>query len=242
VATDGGQVLVGGVSFTLEAGRPLGLVGPSGCGKSMTIAALLGLLPAGVRLVAGDVRVVGRDRPRHGRDIFAVVQDAGGALDPTSTCDRQVAELYEIHERLPARAARTAARDVMALVGLDADAARRYPSELSGGMQQRVLIAMALALRPRVLIADEPTTGLDTVVQRQILDLMERHMDVIGQALLFVSHDLRVVARLCPEVMIMDDGLIVERGAVRGLAGTARTPQMRALIAAHRRLSGTRHA
>lgn len=238
----GGARLVDGLTLAVDAGRPLGLVGPSGCGKSMTVAAVLGLPPPGVRMTAGSVRLAGRPRPRLGRDIFAILQDAGGVLDPTMTCLDQVAEIYQVHEGLGRRPARAAAQDVMAEIGLERHSQARYPAELSGGMQQRVTIAMALALRPLVLLADEPTTGLDTVIQRSILDLLERHADAVGRGLLFVSHDLRVIARLCPEVAVMAEGRIVDRQPTQRLAAAATSVHTRALLAAHRRLSGAARA
>jgi ABC-type glutathione transport system ATPase component len=240
-ASDGAR-LVDSVSLSVEAGRPLGLVGPSGCGKSMTVAAILGLPPPGVYVAASAIRLAGRPQPRLGRDVFAILQDAGGVLDPTMTCLDQVAEIYQVHDGLGLRPARAAACDVMAEVGLDRSSAVRYPAELSGGMQQRVTIAMALALRPLVLIADEPTTGLDTIIQRSILDLLERHADAIGQGMLFVSHDLRVIARLCPEVAVMAEGRIVDRMPMERLASAATSPHTRTLLSAHRRLSGASRA
>ncbi|MFO1055820.1 MAG: ATP-binding cassette domain-containing protein [Dongiaceae bacterium] len=242
VTAAGGATLVDRLSLALEAGRPLGLVGPSGCGKTMTVAAILGLPPPGVRVTGGSIRLAGRPRPRLGRDIFAIPQDAGGALDPTMICLDQVAEIYRVHEKLGRDAARVAARDVLAQVGLDAGSARRYPAELSGGMRQRVTIAMALALRPLVLVADEPTTGLDTLVQRSILDLMERHAGALGQGLLLISHDLRVVTRLCPEVAVMAQGRIVDCLPASRLAAEATSVHTRALLAAHHRLSGAARA
>jgi ABC-type dipeptide/oligopeptide/nickel transport system ATPase component len=233
-------MLVDRLSLTLEAGRPLGLVGPSGCGKTMTAAAILGLPPPGVRVTGGTIRLAGRARPRLGRDVFAIPQDAGGALDPTMICLDQVAEIYQVHERLGRGAARSAARDVLAQVGLDGASVRRYPAELSGGMRQRVVIAMAVALRPLVLIADEPTTGLDTLVQRSILDLLEGH--ATSQGLLFISHDLRVVTRLCPEVAVMAQGRIIDCHPAAMLSARATSAHTRALLAAHHRLSGTGHA
>ncbi|MDL4777854.1 ABC transporter ATP-binding protein [Actinomadura xylanilytica] len=215
--------VVRGVTLRLRRGRVLALVGESGSGKSLTSLALMGLLPAGAALTSGTVKLGGEDvaeftdrrwRSVRGREIAMVFQDPMSALNPGFTVGRQVAEPFRLHLGDGRRDARAKAVALMREVGI-ADAETRYdayPHEFSGGMRQRAVIAMALALGPRVLLADEPTTALDVTVQAQILRLLARRQHEDRLATLLVSHDLGVVARVAQEVAVMYAGRVVEQG------------------------------
>ena len=226
-ATHGGVVhAVRGVDLSLEAGETLAIVGESGCGKSVTFQAALGLIPSPPgRITAGSVRFEGRElvgmaareasRIR-GREIAMIFQDPMTSLNPTMRIGAQVTEALRHHEGLPAAAARARAIELLERVQLpDARAGvDRYPFELSGGMRQRVMIAMAIACNPRILVADEPTTALDVTVQAQILDLLGTLQRERGMAIVLITHDLGVVARMADHVAVMYAGRIVERGTV----------------------------
>ncbi|MGW7003487.1 ABC transporter ATP-binding protein, partial [Streptomyces sp. NPDC054933] len=234
---------VDGLDFTLEAGQALGIVGESGSGKSTVAFGLLGLhRGTGARLTGSvrvaDVDVVGADdselRRVRGELAAMVFQDPLSALDPYHPVGDQIAEVYRVHRKVTRRAARARAVEVLDRVGIP-DAARRArsrPHEFSGGMRQRVLIAMALACEPRLLIADEPTTALDVTVQAQILDLLHELRAETGAGLLLVTHDLGVVAGSVDHVLVMKDGRAVERGTVSEVLGTPREPYTRALLSA----------
>jgi len=239
---------VDGVSFELHRGRTLALVGESGAGKTLTGLALLGLTAPG-RIAAGSIRfgeqeLVGAPertlRALRGNRIAMVFQEPATALNPVLDIGTQVAEPLEVHQGLSRRAARARAVELLAEVGLPApeERLRSYPFELSGGQRQRVMIAMALACAPDVLIADEPTTALDVTIQAQILDVLARLERERAMALLFITHDLALVAELADEVAVMRAGKIVEHAAVPAfLAGTAHAYSQR-LLAAARRMSG----
>jgi peptide/nickel transport system ATP-binding protein len=240
VRTDSGSPLVEGAGFALLRGGTLALVGESGCGKSLTCLAVLGLLPRGLA-AEGSVRLDGREllgAPEatldavRGRRIAAIFQDPVASLNPVLTVGTTLARILARHRGLSGRAAREAAAALLARVGI-ADAARRlrdYPHQLSGGMAQRVAIAAALAGRPALLVADEPTTALDVTTQAQILALLERLREEEGLALLLVTHDLGVVARLAGEVAVMYAGRIVERAPARALLGAPAHPYSAALL------------
>jgi oligopeptide/dipeptide ABC transporter ATP-binding protein len=211
-----------GLSFVLEAGQTLGIVGESGCGKSMTALALMGLLPSPSR-VAGRVRFMDQDlvpmgeqerRALRGRHMAMVFQEPMTALNPVITVGWQIAEMLFIHGGLPREAALAAAVELLERVGIAEPQrrARAYPHELSGGMRQRVMIAMAMACRPELLIADEPTTALDVSVQAQILDLMLELQRDHGTALLFISHNFGVISEMADRVQVMYAGKVVEEG------------------------------
>ncbi len=237
----GGQVhAVQGVSFALEAGQRFGLVGESGCGKTTTILALMGLLPPNAE-VAGEVRIDGRDvlgggedsvRPFRWKDIAMVFQGAMNALNPVKTVGWQIAEPMNFHGVAEGAAARKRAGELLELVGIPASAAQRYPHEFSGGMRQRASIAMALACQPRILLADEPTTALDVMVQAQILELLTRLSKELGLTLILVTHDLPVVAQMCDSAAVMYAGKIIEDGSMDALFHTPRHPYTRLLFAA----------
>ena len=232
---------VDGVSFALERGETLGLVGESGSGKSVSCYALMGLLPTPpARIESGTAIFDGTDllrapasavRALRGKRIAMIFQDPMTSLNPYLRIGEQIVEPLLIHESLPRRAALQRAEEMLAAVGIP-DPARRlrqYPHEFSGGMRQRVMIAMALITKPELLIADEPTTALDVTVQAQILDLIKSMQRELGMAVIFVTHDLAVVSGLCDRVQVMYAGRIVETADTRTLFGSARHPYTRAL-------------
>ncbi|MGS2645680.1 dipeptide/oligopeptide/nickel ABC transporter permease/ATP-binding protein [Streptosporangium sp. G12] len=243
---------VDGVSFTLERGRTLAVVGESGSGKTMLIRSVLGLLPGAGVLRGGQVRLEGRDltalSPKELRGVLgtrlaAVFQDPMTALNPVRTVGTQVTEPLRVHLGLNRRRARAAAVELLASVGIPepARALRRYPHQLSGGMRQRVTIAMALSCGPDVLFADEPTTALDVTVQDQVLRLVHRQREERDMAMVLVSHDLAVVARWADEVVVMYAGRVVERGPAEALFERTRMPYTEALLRAVPRLTDPAH-
>lgn len=231
---------VAGVSFSLNAGETLALVGESGCGKSLTALGLANLLPPGTRREQGEILLDGRPvaalgedawRAIRGRRIALVFQEPQSALNPVMRLGDQVAEGIRAHTGASWRSAREAAVDALARVGIpDAKSrARAYPHELSGGMKQRAVLAMALAGSPGVLLADEPTTALDVTVQAQILTLLRQLRDDTGLSILLVTHDLGVVAEAADHVAVMYAGRIVETGPVRKVLGDPSHPYTRGL-------------
>jgi peptide/nickel transport system ATP-binding protein len=231
---------VQGVSFTLDRGDRLGLVGESGSGKSTTVLGLLGLLPpnatlSGRVLLDGvDILAKGEDsvRPHRWVDLAIVFQGAMNALNPVQSVSAQIEEALELHGLASGRQARSRVGELLESVGIPRDRGSRFPHEFSGGMRQRAAIAMALACNPSVLVADEPTTALDVMVQAQILDLLDALCRDFGLALLLVTHDLPVVAQLCDRAAVMYAGEIVERGPVEELYHDPRHPYTRLLFAA----------
>lgn len=233
VRPDQAEVLRG-VSLTVLEGETRALVGESGSGKSLTALAIMGLLPAGVRRHSGEVHLNGRDTAHfgpddwsaiRGREVSLVPQDPLTALNPVLTIGAQLTEAMTAHG-VARTEAQDRARASLARVGIRGprEAMNSYPHEFSGGMRQRVLIAMATCLHPRLLIADEPTTALDPTVQQQIIDLVESMKDESRMAVLWVTHDLGVVARLAQSVSVMYAGRIVETGSVRDILGAPRHP------------------
>ncbi len=238
---------VDGVSFSVDAGETLGLVGESGSGKSVTSLAIMGLLPRRGATVGGEVRFEGRQlltlrqddlRDLRGKDIAMVFQDPLSSLNPVVPIGTQVTEVLTRHRGLNGAAARKEAVGLLDLVGIpDPDRRlREYPHQLSGGMRQRALIAMAVACRPKVLIADEPTTALDVTIQAQILELLKGLVREQGTAMMLITHDLGVVAGLCDRVNVMYSGRIVERADRRTLFVSPRHPYTAGLLGSIPRL------
>ena len=219
---------VRGLNLRIAPGEILGLVGESGCGKSLTALAIAGLLPEGVSISGGNILFDGRDlaampaderRVLQGRDISMIFQEPMTSLNPTMRIGRQVEEVLSLHTGYGKAEKRSRMLEMLERVGLPdpAGIADRYPHQLSGGMRQRVIIAMAVILRPRLIIADEPTTALDVTIQAQILDLLRQINRDSGCAILFISHDLGVVSRLCDRVAVLYAGAAAEYGSVRNL-------------------------
>ncbi|WP_212525292.1 ABC transporter ATP-binding protein [Actibacterium sp. MT2.3-13A] len=243
---------VNSVSFDLRPGELLGVVGESGSGKSVTMMSLIGLLPSPPAEVRGgtvmfdgeDLLKVREERLRalRGARIGFVFQDPMTSLNPVFTVGYQIMEPLRKHMGLDKQAARNRARELLELVGIP-DAARRlgdYPHQFSGGMRQRVMIAIALACDPEVLIADEPTTALDVTIQAQILELMKELREKLGMAVIWITHDLGVIAGIADRVMVMYGGQVVEQAPVRELFGNPQHPYTRALLKTVPSVSGAR--
>ena len=249
VAGPGGDVeLIRDVSLTVGRGRSIGLVGESGCGKSMTGLALLGMLPAGARLAHGTVEIDGVDvgtldaaarRALRGGTIAFVSQEPMVALDPLFTIGQLLAEAIRAHTRLGRREARRRARELLVRVRIPEPGRvlRLRPTQISGGMAQRVSIAVALAGNPRILIADEPTTALDVTVQREIVQLLRTIQQETGMALLIISHDWDVIAEACDTALVMYAGEVVEGGPAERVVAAPIHPYTRGLLAANPRLA-----
>lgn len=249
VAFDGVQVLHG-IDLDIGRGEAVGLVGESGCGKSVTWLAALGLLP-GKAQVSGSVTIEGRELiggPRsqleavRGARIAMIFQDPSSSLNPVHRVGRQICESLRLHRGLRGAAARTEAIRLLDIVGIPSAATRidLYPHEFSGGQCQRVLIAMALAGQPDLLIADEPTTALDATIQAQILDLLATIRRETGMGMVFISHDLGAVSAVCERAAVMYAGRIVEAGGIERLFAAPRHPYTRGLFDAIPQLDGGR--
>jgi oligopeptide/dipeptide ABC transporter ATP-binding protein len=242
-ATDAGVVrAVDGISFTIDAGRTLGMVGESGCGKSVTALSILRLVPSPPgRIVGGEILYQGRNllefperemRRIRGNEIAMIFQEPMTSLNPVFTIGDQIGEAIRLHQRTSRRETRERAIEMLRLVEIPEPARRvdDYPHQLSGGMRQRVMIAMALSCNPKLLIADEPTTALDVTIQAQILDLLVSLKARLGMALLLITHDLGVVAEQADEVLILYAGALVERASVVELFDRPLHPYTRGLL------------
>jgi oligopeptide transport system ATP-binding protein len=251
---DGTVHAVNGVSFHVAPGELLGVVGESGSGKSVTMMSLMRLLPSPpAEIRAGRILYRGRDvramsgrelRALRGGEIGVVFQDPMTSLNPVFTVGYQLTEPLRVHRGLARRAARARAAELLGLVGIPDAAARLddYPHQFSGGMRQRVMIAMALACDPKVLIADEPTTALDVTIQAQILEIVRDLRAKLGMGIVWITHDLGLVAGIADRVMVMYGGQIVEHGPVKALFANPRHPYTRALLATVPSVTGPRDA
>ena len=242
---------VDGVSFSVERGKTLGIVGESGCGKSVTSLAIMGLLPKGGADVSGQVRFEGKNllqqpdrvmRDLRGDRMAMIFQEPMTSLNPSYTVGDQIVEAIVRHRRMGKREAEQRGVEMLRRVRIPTPEARfhDYPHRMSGGMRQRVMIAMALACDPDLLIADEPTTALDVTIQAQILDLMRGLREESGAAIILITHDLGVVAEVCDEVVVMYAGQVVERAPVRELFRMPQHPYTVGLLGALPRLDRRR--
>jgi oligopeptide/dipeptide ABC transporter ATP-binding protein len=244
---------VDGVSFKLAAGRTIGVVGESGSGKSVLARSIIGLLPAGIANRAGgrilfagrDLRRLGEREMRRirGRDIAMIFQDPLTSLNPVMTIGRQIVQVLRQHTNLSTAQAKARAVELLDEVGIPDPGQRvqEYAHRMSGGMRQRIVIAIALACNPRLLIADEPTTALDVTVQAQILDLLRRLQDRHGMAMILITHNLGVVAEMCDDVAVMYAGRMVEQGNVGDILGRPRMRYTHALLQSVPRLENESH-
>jgi len=241
--TDEGYLrAVDDVSFDVFAGRTLGIVGESGCGKSVTSLSIMRLIPSPPGFIeSGEALFDGRDilrvpesemRSLRGNDISMIFQEPMTSLNPVYTVGSQIVEAIRIHRNVSRRAAKVRAIELLDLVGIPAPSERvdSYPHTLSGGMRQRAMIAMALACEPRLLIADEPTTALDVTIQAQILDLLRSLQEELGMSIVFISHDLGVMAEFAHEIAVMYAGKIVEQAETKVLFQSPRHPYTRGLL------------
>ena len=242
--TDAGEVkAVNGVSFFLDKGKVLGIVGESGSGKSVTAYSIMQILASTGKIVSGSIKLDGQELVGAGEDVMKhvrgnkvsiIFQDPMTSLNPTYTIGHQLMEAITLHTDRNRKQAWDRAVEMLRLVNVNEPEKRmkQYPYEFSGGMRQRVMIAMALACEPDILIADEPTTALDVTIQAQILELLKRLNREYGMSMLFISHNLNVVRKLCTRVAVMEKGLIVETGDTQQVFYDPRADYTRRLIAA----------
>ena len=243
--------VIDGVSFDVKEGEVLGIAGESGSGKTVTLLAVMGLITDPNAVISGSIKYRGRElvglkpadmRRLRGREIAMIFQDPMTALTPVYTIGWQIAEQIRTHQSVSKKQAWTRAIDLLAEVNIPKpeEAVHRYPHQLSGGMRQRAVIAMALSCNPALLVADEPTTALDVTVQAQILDLLRKLQQSHGSAIIFITHDLGVMAELADRIMIMYAGRIVERAARAEVFAAPRHPYTRALLDSIPPLDGPR--
>lgn len=240
--TDHGEVqAVNGVSFNLDAGKVLGIVGESGSGKSVTAYSIMQILADNGRIISGEILYKGEDISRwgesrmqdfRGKCCSIIFQDPMTSLNPVFTIGSQIAEAVLLHTKSSKHEAMEKALEMLKLVGINEPEKRlkQYPYELSGGMRQRVMIAMALACEPDILIADEPTTALDVTIQAQILELMQSLQQKLGMAIIMVTHDLGVIAEMCDEIVVMYGGRFCERGTADEIFYNPRHEYTRGLL------------
>jgi len=242
-STDEGEIrAVDGVSLEIPRGKTLGVVGESGCGKSVTAMSIMRLIPMPPgRFVSGEIRYDGKDlvavpdsemRKLRGNRISMIFQEPMTSLNPVFTVGDQIGEAFRLHQGLDRKAALKKAIEMLHLVGIPApeERVKVFPHQLSGGMRQRVMIAMALACKPDLLIADEPTTALDVTIQAQIMELMKKLQDELGMSIMLITHDLGVVAETCDVVQVMYAGRVVEKASVEGIFHQPRHPYTLGLL------------
>lgn len=240
--SDGGEInIVNKVSFSLERGKTLGIVGESGCGKSLTSLSLMGLLPSTLSVKGGDIKLNNVDltsltknerRKLRGKDMAIIFQEPMTSLNPVYTVGFQIVELIRNHENITKKEAYQRALHMLELVGIPRpdEVIHEYPHQLSGGMRQRVMIAIAISCNPSLLIADEPTTALDVTIQAQILDLLQSLQEQMQMSIILVTHDLGVVAEMCDDVVVMYAGEVVERTVVEELFENPKHPYTKGLL------------
>ena len=231
---------VNNVDLSLDAGKTLGLVGETGAGKTTTALSILRLVPDPPGIVeSGEINVCGHDIMKvpaqklqkiRGDDVSMIFQDPMTSLDPVQTVGAQIAESYLLHSTMTRREAMEKAMEMLETVGIPRERANEYPHQFSGGMKQRVVIAIALACNPSLLIADEPTTALDVTIQAQVLELMKDLKKKYGMAMIMITHDLGIVADVCDDVAVMYAGRIVEKGTLRDVFNTTRHPYTEGLF------------
>ena len=250
---DGLVYAVNGISYDLDEGETLGVVGESGCGKSVSVLSIMGLIPQPPGIIAGgqaiyqgsDLLKKSDDEMRHirGKEIAMIFQDPMTSLNPVLTVGFQISESLQLHMAMNAVQARNRTIELLQMVGIpQADRAfHNYPHQFSGGMRQRAMIAMAIACMPQILIADEPTTALDVTIQAQILDLVKRLRDEISTAIIWITHDLGIIAGLAQRVIVMYAGFIVEHASVDEVYDSPRHPYTLSLLGALPRVDISRH-
>lgn len=240
---------VDGISFNLDKGQAMGLAGESGCGKTTAALSIMKLLPANGFIAGGSINFMGQDmskvtgdklRAIRWRDISIIFQGAMNALNPVKRVGDQITEPILLHEKVEEEDAMKRVKELFELVGINPNRVREYPHEFSGGMRQRVMIAMALACRPKLVICDEPTTALDVMIQAQILQLLKSLQQELDLAMIIISHDLSVLAETCDQLAIMYAGKIVERSTAVEVFANPQHPYTKGLIAAFPNIRGER--
>ena len=229
--------IVGEISLYVKPGEIVGLAGESGCGKSLTCRAIMNILPSNLKITNGEIRYLGkpidyRDKNLYGKEISMIFQEPTKALHPLKTVGNQISEVLKLHSDIRGAKLKKKVIEALEMVGIDEPETRykQYPHQLSGGLCQRVIIAIATIMKPSLIIADEPTTSLDVTVQKKILDLLLELNKKMGTSIIFISHDLAVLSHICNRVYVMYCGEIVEEGMVPGIFASPYHPYNKALI------------